>query len=396
AAQLALQDFVGTQGIGKLDQRDVLHNAGQVDGSFDTRVAAANDRHSLALKERAVAVRAVGYTGVAVLTFARHVHLAPAGAGGQNHGAALEHATIFQLDLDPLARGELHGALQVHDVDVVGLHVLFECGGKARTLGFLDGNEVLDRHGVEHLTAEAFGHDTRANALASSVHRRRGTGRAATDDQHVKRFLGTQFFGLAAGRRRIELRENLFDAGATLTEYFAIQEDGRNGHDLAGFDLALEKRAVDRHVADARIDDRHGVQRLHHVGAVLARQRKIGLEFVIAGQIADLLDDGLFEFDGMPADLQQRKHQRSEFVAQRNAGEGDTDVGAHAGNAEGRFTIRQVAALDQRDFVRHPGDLSEQLAQFERLGRVVETRDQLDGLTEHFHVGLQLGFDIGI
>src|SRR5690606_41568712 len=67
-------------------------------------------------KERAVAVRAVGYTGVAVLTFARHVHLAPAGAGGQNHGAALEHATIFQLDLDHLARGELHGALQVHDV----------------------------------------------------------------------------------------------------------------------------------------------------------------------------------------------------------------------------------------------------------------------------------------
>src|SRR5690606_40626507 len=67
AAQLALQHFVGTQGIGKLDQRDVLHNAGQVDGSFDTRVAAANDRHSLALKERAVAVRAVGYTGVAVL-----------------------------------------------------------------------------------------------------------------------------------------------------------------------------------------------------------------------------------------------------------------------------------------------------------------------------------------
>ena len=44
--------------------------------------------------------------------------------------------------------------------------MLLEFGGQARTLGVLDGGEVLDTHGVEHLTTETLGGNTCANALA--------------------------------------------------------------------------------------------------------------------------------------------------------------------------------------------------------------------------------------
>src|SRR5690606_12443341 len=136
-----------------------------------------------------------------------------------------------------------------HDIDVVGLDVLFERGCKARAVGFLHRNAVLDRHGVEHLAAEAFGYHTRANALAGGIHGCRGTGRATALDQTVDRFLRAQFLGLATGGRGVELGKDLFHTRAALTEHFTVQEHGRHGHDLAGLDFRLEQCAVDRYVA---------------------------------------------------------------------------------------------------------------------------------------------------
>jgi hypothetical protein len=78
--------------VGKFQQRDAADHAGQVDGGFDAGVAAADHRHVLALEQRAVAVRAVGHALGAVLLLAGHVDVAPACAGGQDHGAALELA----------------------------------------------------------------------------------------------------------------------------------------------------------------------------------------------------------------------------------------------------------------------------------------------------------------
>src|SRR3546814_9300932 len=59
---------------------------------------------------------------------------------------------------------------------------------------------------------------------------------------------------------------------------FAVQKHRRNRHHLAALDLVLEQRAVDRGVADIRIERRHDVERLHDVGAILARQREEGFE----------------------------------------------------------------------------------------------------------------------
>ena len=87
AAQLALQHFVRAQPGVELHQRYMGDDPGQVDGRFHAGVAAADDRHALALVQRPVAVRAVRHALVAVLILAGHVHVPPARAGGKHHAA---------------------------------------------------------------------------------------------------------------------------------------------------------------------------------------------------------------------------------------------------------------------------------------------------------------------
>ena len=74
----------------------LFDDAGQIDGSLDTRVATADDGYVLCPEERAVAVRAVGDALGAVLGLTGHVHVAPACAGGQDDGAALEHSAVLK------------------------------------------------------------------------------------------------------------------------------------------------------------------------------------------------------------------------------------------------------------------------------------------------------------
>src|SRR5690606_33520094 len=166
-AKLALQDFIGAQHIAELDECDIAYQTGQVDGCLDTRVSATDNCDILALEQGTVAVGTICHTTVAVLLFARHIDLAPAGARCQDNGLALHRTAIGQLDLDRRLTGDQGlGALQVHDVDIVVPDVLFKRHGKLRTFGVLDRNEVFDGHGVKHLSAEAFGQDSGANAFA--------------------------------------------------------------------------------------------------------------------------------------------------------------------------------------------------------------------------------------
>jgi hypothetical protein len=99
ALELAHQHRIGRSSVAELDQRHVLDDAGQVNGRFYPRVAAADHRHPLALEQRAVAVRAVGHALVLVLGLAGHVEVAPARAGGQDHRPCLERGAAVQLHL---------------------------------------------------------------------------------------------------------------------------------------------------------------------------------------------------------------------------------------------------------------------------------------------------------
>ncbi len=124
----------------------------------------------------------------------------------------------------------------------------------------------------------------------------------------------------------------------------------------------------------------------------MARQRDIGLEHVVAVQRGNLVDDGLFELDGVAADVQQGQHQRGEFVAQRDPGEAHADIGAGVGDQERGLAHIGRVVLDHRNLVIQRLDIGQQLAHFIRLFTVVQGRHQLDGLGQALQVGFQLGF----
>jgi len=398
ALQLALQHRVGPQAFAELQQGDVGDDAGQVDRRLDAGVAAADHRHALALEQRAIAVRAVGDAAAAVFLLAGHVHLAPARPGGEDQGLGLELAAVVEphgVQAVVARRDQLAGTLQVHHVDLVLTHVFFERAGQFRAFGFLHRDEVLDGHGVQHLTAEALGSDAGADALARGVDRRRSAGRAATDDEHVEGTLGLELLGITRTGAGVELGEDLLDAHTALAEGFAVEVEARHRHDLPRFDLILEQRAVDGHVVDVGVEHGHQVQRLDHVRAVLAGQREVGFEAVFALERLDLLDQFWRQLRRMAADLQQREHQRGELMAHGQAGEMQVDLAvvAHQGK---RWPARIVAGGVQANLVAQAVDVVQQREHFLGLGAVVQRSDDLERLGDLFQVGLQLGLEIGI
>ena len=148
-------------------------------------------------------------------------------------------------------------------------------------------------------------------------------------------------------------------------------------------------------VLDVRVEHGHQVQRLDHVRAVLAGQREVGFEAVVALQRLDLLDHFGRGLRRVTADLQQGQHQRGELVAHGDAGKTQADVAADAVERE-RRPARIVAVGLQGDLVAEAGNVLQQAQHFPGLLAVIEGRDDLEGLGDLLQVGFQLGLEIGV
>ena len=374
-------------------------DAGEVDRRLDTGVAAAHHRNGLALEQRSIAVRAIRHAIAAVFLLARHAQLAPARAGGEDHAAALEHRAIGQDDFRIVARfgrrDELVGALQVHDIDVVLIHVLFQRRHQLGPFRCLDRDEVLDRQGVRHLAAETFGHDAGAEALACGIDRRRRAARATADDEDVERIARCDLLRFALRRPGVDLGEDLLERHASGAENLAVERDSGHRHDVVGLDLVAEDAAVDHRMADARVEDGHEVERLHHVRAVVAGQRDVGDKVHVGVERADRLDVFRIHLGRIAARLQQRQHQRGEFMPHRQAGETHAHVGAGAADRErGDALALGVVGHARHHDVGQRRDLVHQRAHFSRFGAVIQISDQFNLLINTLKQGLELGFHV--
>ena len=227
--------------------------------------------------------------------------------------------------------------------------MLLQREGKLRARGFLHGDEVFNAHRVQHLAAETLAGDAGANAFAGRVNRRRRTGRATAHNQHVKGFLGGDFFGLALNPAGVNFGQDFFQAHAALGKLGAVQVNRRHGHDLALLDFILEQRAVNHRGLDAWILDCHQIKRLYHVGAGVARQRDIDFKVKIAVECADLLQHVFFDLGRVAANLQQRQNQRGEFMAHRQASKTRAVVFAGAVDGERGLAVGVVPAFADRD-----------------------------------------------
>ena len=136
------------------------------------------------------------------------------------------------------------------------------------------------------------------DALACGIDGGSRCGGTAADDQNVERSFRCDFFRFPFGTAGIDLGQNFLDIHAALTEFLAIEVNGRNRHDMSFVDFILEQCAVDHDMGDVRIDDGHQIQCLYDFGAVLAAQGNIGLKPEGAFQVSDLFDDIRFDFRG--------------------------------------------------------------------------------------------------
>ncbi|MNF56886.1 hypothetical protein D3C84_383890 [compost metagenome] len=372
----------------------MLDDAGQVDGRFDAGVTATYHRHPLALEEGTVAVRAVGHALGAVLELARHVQVAPAGTGRQDHGAALQGGAGGQLHVHIAILADGGGALLGDHFHAVLLDVLLQARGQLGALGVGHGDEVLDADGVHHLTAEALGDDGGADPLAGGIDGGSSASRATAHHQHVIGGLFAQLCGLALGRAGIELGHYLFERCATLAERLAVQVDVRHRHDLALVHLILEQGTVDHGVGDAGVQGGHQVQGLHHVRAVVAGEGDIGLEVELALEVPDLLQHGRIGLGGVAAALQQGEHQGGEFMTHGDAGKMHARCLALWRHAHGR--LASGGAIGHGNLGGHLGYLVGQCQELCGFVAVIAGHADLDGIDDVLQVTVELLFEVGI
>ena len=376
----------------------MFHHAGQVDRSLDARVAAADHRHVLALEQRPVAAGAVGHALGAVFVLAGHADVAPARAGGQDDGAALQLATVVQLHRHQATRlrggHQLGRALGVHHVDVVVGHVRSQLGRVFGASGVGHAGVVVDVQRVVDLAAKAVGHDAGAQALARGVDGRRRAGRAAADHQHLVGRLGAELGGVALGGAGVDLLQDFFERDAAAVEHLAALIDGGHAHDLARFNFLLEHAAIDDGGLDARVVDADERQRLHHVRAVVAGQAHVDLEVQVHVERLDLLEHLGLDLGRVAAGPQQGQDQRGELVPHGDGGKGELRAAARPRQGE-RGHARVAAVGAQPDLVRTRGrHLLQQLAQLGGFGVVAQGRHHLERLLHALEVGRELLLDV--
>ena len=150
---------------------------------------------------------------------------------------------------------------------------------------------------------------------------------------------------------------------------------------LRRVDFVLEQRAVDRDVRDARVEHRHQVQRLHHVGAVLAGQREIGLEAEVAVESRTCSISSCAAFGGWPPTCSSASTSEvNSWPIGRPAKR--TPISVPARRITKLRRARIVAGGCDGDLVGQRGDLVQQLAHLARLGVVAQAGDQLDRLAD--------------
>ena len=158
---------------------------------------------------------------------------------------------------------------------------------------------------------------------------------------------------------------------------FTIQVNGRDGHDLAGFNFVAEHRAINCHMADAWIERGHDVDGLNDVGAILARQRKESFEVEVAFKRLHRIEQVGFFLGRVSAHVQQRENQRCEFMPQWQACKMRLGSAIGAADGEGRCAIRMTIKTRGQQ-VRLFGDGFDKRTHFRRLGAVIECRDELN------------------
>ena len=183
---------------------------------------------------------------------------------------------------------------------------------------------------------------------------------------------------------------DLLEGHAALVEDFTVEVHGRHRHDLALLDFVLEQGAIDGHGWMRGLSTAARFSACTTSGQFWRTARRVGLEPVVAFQVLHLLDQLGGGLGRVPADLQQRQHQRGELVAHRQAGEGRwMSWPGVPRSKDGTRPCPSHAAATRLSRVCSSSSIS-------RLGAVVGVRGDLDRAGHALQIGLQLRLQVGV
>ena len=138
-------------------------------------------------------------------------------------------------------------------------------------------------------------------------------------------------------------------------------------------------------MVNARIDDRHEVERLHDIGTVLAGDGVVRGEFEVTLECAHLVKHSGVNLGWVTAHLQHGEDERTELVTHGDAGELHGNVCPGAPDLEGRPTL--VDAVEScADHRRERGDFFEEGAHLGGVRRFVDRCHELHGDRQHREV----------
>ena len=171
------------------EKRDAPTVRGQLRRALKAGIAAADDRHVLAVIERAVTGRAIGQAFIVVLLGAGHVELAAARAGGDEQGLGFVCLTLVGRDhKSSSSLGDFCDELTLLDIDDIAsvrLQVLFELLGQVQA-GDLDlADPILDALGDGALAIPVLGDEDGLQSLARGIDAGCHAGRSAAQYREI-------------------------------------------------------------------------------------------------------------------------------------------------------------------------------------------------------------------
>ena len=153
--------------------------------------------------------------------------------------------------------------------------MVFDLSHEFGTFGIRGANHVFNADCLHDLPAKGFCHQACLDAFSGRIDGCTISRRASAYYQNIKDSL--VFKSILTDGARYHFHQ-FINGGPTRMEELAIMEDSRYRHDFLGCYFILEHPALYHGMADIWIEDRHDIESLDHIWAVVTGEADIGFQ----------------------------------------------------------------------------------------------------------------------
>ena len=208
-----------------------------------------------------------------IFLFARNIQLPPVGTCSNNqHRSLVTFTTLNRQHFHfPDYLGFFYPAILKY-INMVSSQMAFQVLCQFFTGSPRHGYQILNTHGLIHLTTYTFSHYSHPQPFSSRIYGSRSTGRTASRYQHIILFRFKRFRNRCT-ITHFKFFEQITDITASHMNLFAIGKHCRNSLHFHAVHLLFIHSTVYSFMAYLRIKHHHQIQCLNYIRTVGAAQR---------------------------------------------------------------------------------------------------------------------------